>query len=61
MGPMYCTETSVKSYRPAPHNILQERVPLHVLVDVTVTKGKGKGKGKGKVHPRTGHDGPEVE
>jgi len=23
-------------------------------------KGKGKGKGKGKVHPRTGHEGPEV-
>jgi hypothetical protein len=24
-------------------------------------KGKGKGKGKGKVHPRTGHEGPEGE
>jgi len=22
---------------------------------------KGKGKGKGKVHPRTGHEGPEGE
>jgi hypothetical protein len=21
---------------------------------------KGKGKGKGKLHPRTGHEGPEV-
>ena len=24
-------------------------------------KGKGKGKGKGKVHPITGHEGPEGE
>jgi len=24
-------------------------------------KGKGKGKGEGKVHPRTGHEGPEGE
>jgi hypothetical protein len=24
-------------------------------------KGKGKGKDKGKVHPRTGHEGPECE
>jgi hypothetical protein len=24
-------------------------------------EGKGKGKGKGKVHPRTGHEGPEGE
>jgi len=24
-------------------------------------KGKGKGKGKDKVHPRTGHKGPEGE
>jgi len=23
--------------------------------------GKGKGKGKGKIHPRTGHEGPERE
>jgi hypothetical protein len=22
---------------------------------------KGKGKGKSKVHPRTGHEGPEAE
>jgi hypothetical protein len=27
----------------------------------TVTKGKDKGKGKGKVHPRTGHKGPDRE
>jgi len=24
-------------------------------------QGKGKGKGEGKVHPRTGHEVPEVE
>jgi hypothetical protein len=24
-------------------------------------KGKGKGKGEGKVHPRTGHEGPDGE
>jgi len=24
-------------------------------------EGKGKGKGKGKIHPRTGHEGPEGE
>jgi hypothetical protein len=24
-------------------------------------KGKGKGKSKAKVHPRTGHEGPEGE
>ena len=24
-------------------------------------KGKGKGKGNGKGHPRTGHEGPEME
>jgi hypothetical protein len=26
-----------------------------------VSPGKGKGKGKGKIHPRTGHEGPEGE
>jgi hypothetical protein len=26
-----------------------------------MTKGTDKGKGKGKVHPRTGHVGPEME
>jgi len=57
MGPIGCTEMSAKSYRPAPHNISQERMLLQVLVDVTVSKGKGKD----KVHPRTGHEGPEVE
>jgi len=51
------TETSVQSYRSVPHNIPQERAPLHVSVDVTISKGKGEG----KVHPRTGHEGPEVE
>jgi len=35
----------------------QERVPLHVSVDVTVSKGKGKG----KVHRITSHEGPEAE
>jgi len=32
-----------------------------VLLSFIVSKGKGKGKGKGKVHPRTGHEGPEGE
>jgi hypothetical protein len=58
MRPIGFTETSVKSYRPAPY-ISQERMLLHVLVDVTVSKGKGKG--KGTVHPRTGHEGSAVE
>jgi hypothetical protein len=59
MGPIGCTETSVKSCRRVPRNIPQERVPLHVLSDATVSKGKGEG--KVKVHPITGHEGPEVE
>ena len=28
---------------------------------ITQIIGKGKGKGKGKVHPRTGHEGPQGE
>jgi len=28
---------------------------------VSLTSCKGKGKGKGKIHPRTGHEGPEGE
>jgi len=28
---------------------------------IIAEKGRGKGKGKGKVHPRTGHEGPEGE
>jgi len=27
----------------------------------TAWTGSGKGKGRGKVHPRTGHEGPEGE
>jgi len=57
MGPIGCTETSVESCRRVPHNITQERVPLHALFDAIVSKGKGKG----KVHHITGHEGPEVE
>jgi hypothetical protein len=28
---------------------------------VALVKKLGNGKGKGKVHPRTGHEGPEME
>jgi hypothetical protein len=28
---------------------------------LTLYVSKGKGKGRGKVHPRTGHEGPEGE
>ena len=32
---------------------------LYVYIYIYICKGKGEG--KGKVHPRTGHDGPEGE
>jgi len=30
-------------------------------VEISLGKVKGKGKGKGKIHPRTGHEGAELE
>jgi len=44
-------------------NIVALNESLHRLccLGQNTYKGKGKGKGKGKVHPRTGHEGPEGE
>jgi len=45
--------------------IFKNRIWMKVLTYVTVTTSRilhyGKSKGKGKVHPRTGHEGPEGE
>jgi len=40
---------------------LEEVAANAVLLGVCHVLGKGKGNGKGKVHPRTGHEGPEGE
>jgi len=37
------------------------RVSTAWYINCYEIKIKGKGKGKGKVHPRTGHEGPEGE
>jgi len=34
---------------------------LHRTTPLVIIQIKCKGKGKGKVHPRTGHEGPEGE
>jgi hypothetical protein len=40
-------------------------LPVHAFMKRTMTvfivMGVGEGKGKGKIHPRTGHEGPEEE
>jgi hypothetical protein len=46
------------------YNTLQNHTPplLTIILAITLSfVGKGKGKGKRKVHPITGHEGPEVE
>jgi len=68
MGPMSCPETSVTNYQSMLRNIPEERMFLSchlfgVIPNVGNINGscyKGK-KSKGKAHPRTGHEGPDME